>query len=122
MGNFGEWIGDPSSLDFIEGFSINVPEGIESTDLSYQALLGNGWDSPWIKSGEFCGSRGLALGLLGLRIRLTGRSAQRYKLTYSAMFSGGKLIGPIKNNNECLCDQSQTMVAFKVVLVPKSHQ
>ena len=42
------------------------------TDIEYQAVLGRGWLSPWIEGGKFCGSRGMALPLLGLKVRLKG--------------------------------------------------
>ena len=49
--------------------------GIPADDIEYQAVLGRGWMSPWVEGGQFCGSRGMALPILGLRVRLRGASA-----------------------------------------------
>ena len=45
-------------------------------DIEYQAVLGRGWLSPWVDGGKFCGSRGMALPLLGVRVRLKGEAAR----------------------------------------------
>jgi hypothetical protein len=121
IAKFGEWVGDPSSENFIEGFLIEVPIGVEPRDLSYQALLGPGWASPWFSAGEFCGSRGMTLALVGLRIRLTGPSSQRYKLRYSASFSDRAVAGPVANDTACKSDLTAAMVALKVDLVPRER-
>lgn len=120
-GGFGDWIGDPKSFDFIEGFAIVAPIGIEPSDLSYQAVLGPTWASPWVSSGEFCGSRGMTLALLGLRIRLTGSAAKHFKLSYSASFSGGVVVGPVGNDTACQSDLNAPMVAIKVFLIPNAR-
>ncbi len=57
-------------------------EGVAPQDLEYQAVLGRGWLSPWIEGGKFCGSRGMALPLLGLNVRLKGEAAKTHECTY----------------------------------------
>ena len=54
------------------GLSPGPRDGIAPDDVEYQAVLGRGWLSPWIEGGKFCGSRGMALPLLGLKVRLKG--------------------------------------------------
>ena len=49
---FGAWLGERGSHLWIEGFALDAPEGIDPRDLSYQALLGRGWFSPWAEAGE----------------------------------------------------------------------
>ena len=98
---FGAWLGEPGSNLWIEGFALNAPKGIDPKDLSYQALLGRGWFSPWAESGEYCGSRGMALPLLGLQVRLSGAAAEQYELRCSASFVGGGTAGPVGNDETC---------------------
>ena len=74
----GEWIGERGSKRWIEGFGIAPPEGCAAEDLEYQAVLGRGWLSPWAHGGQYCGSRGMALPLLGLRVRLRGAAAETH--------------------------------------------
>ena len=63
----GEWIGRRGSQLWIEGFSLAPRNGVTPADIEYQAVLGRGWMSPWIEGGKFCGSRGMALPLLGFK-------------------------------------------------------
>ena len=60
---------------WIEGFAIAPGEGLSAEDIEYQAVLGRGWLSPWVEGGQFCGSRGMALPILGLKLRLQGAAA-----------------------------------------------
>ena len=68
----GDWLGEKGSKRWIEGFGIAPTKLLEPKDLEYQAVLGKGWLSPWVEGGQFCGSRGMALPILGLRLRLRG--------------------------------------------------
>ena len=85
-GKIGDWVGTRGSRQWIEGFSLAPRDGIKPTDLEYQAVLGRGWLSPWIEGGKFCGSRGMALPLLGLKVRLKGAAAKTHECSYSATF------------------------------------
>jgi hypothetical protein len=116
---FGEWLGERGSQNWIEGFSISAPEGIDPADLSYQAVLGRGWLSPWVEAGEYCGSRGMALPLLGLRIRLSGDAAEQYEVSTSASFIGGTSAGPVGNDETCEGDTLAPLEAFQVTLSPR---
>jgi hypothetical protein len=78
-------MGEPGSKAWIEGFGL-TPAGIELDDIEYQAVLGRGWLSPWVEGGKFCGSRGMALPLLGIRIRLKGAAADAFDCRYAATF------------------------------------
>ncbi|HLB98089.1 MAG TPA: hypothetical protein VJK90_10525, partial [Acetobacteraceae bacterium] len=94
-GQFGVWTGTRGSGSWVEGFGITPPEGIAPQDLEYQAVLGRGWLSPWIEGGKFCGSRGMALPLLGLNVRLKGDAAKTHECTYFASFVDGSNVGPV---------------------------
>jgi hypothetical protein len=77
-GKIGDWSGTRGSRQWIEGFSLTPTDGIKPDDIEYQAVLGRGWLSPWIEGGKFCGSRGMALPLLGLKVRLKGNAAKTH--------------------------------------------
>ncbi len=61
----GDWVGVRGSKHWIEGFGVAPRDGMAAEDIEYQAVLGRGWLSPWVEGGKFCGSRGMALPLLG---------------------------------------------------------
>ena len=89
VGKSGGWVGGPDSPAVIEGVTLNwaAPAGVA---LNYQALVegADGRWSAWATAGEFAGSRGRGLPVLGLRVRLAGADAGQYRLSGEAVFLG----------------------------------
>ena len=115
-GKLGEWMGVRGSKNWIEGFSILPPAPLKPEDIEYQAVLGRGWLSPWVNGGQFCGSRGMALPLLGLRIRLKGDAAGQYDCTCQASFVDGAQIGPLPAGGACEAGTLAPLEAFQITL------
>lgn len=109
-----EWAGVRGSRKWIEGFSLAPQDGIKPSDIEYQAVLGRGWLSPWIEGGKFCGSRGMALPLLGLKVRLKGGAAKSHECSYSATFVDGSAIGPVQGGETCEAESLAALEAFQV--------
>ncbi len=59
------------------------------------------WDTPWFRPEEFCGSRGMMLPLLGVRIRVTGDAADRTICRYWGSFVGHGERGPFVQGELC---------------------
>jgi hypothetical protein len=116
---FGEWIGDKGSKRWIEGFMLTPKEPIALEDVEYQAVLGRGWLSPWVSGGQICGSRGMALPILGLRMRLKGKAAEQFDCSYSATFVDGAAVGPVMPGEPCEAETLAPMEAIQLVLTPK---
>lgn len=118
----GEWMGDRGSQRWIEGFSIapqaDKNSGVGREDLEYQAVLGRGWLSPWADGGQYCGSRGMALPILGLRVRLKGDAARTHAVQVSATFTDGSAIGPVDGSRACEAESLAPLEAFRVEIVP----
>ena len=85
-------------------------------DIEYQAVLGRGWLSPWAEGGQFCGSRGMALPVLGLRLRLRGAAAQTHECSYSATFVDGTAIGPVPAGEACEAESLAPLESFQVII------
>ena len=115
-GQFGAWTGTRGSGSWIEGFAVTPPEGVGPQELEYQAVLGRGWLSPWIEGGKFCGSRGMALPLLGLNVRLKGNAAKTHECSYFATFVDGSTVGPVPAGEACQADSLAALEAFQIVL------
>jgi hypothetical protein len=118
-GRFGEWMGERGSRRWVEGFGLQPRHQVPPTDIEYQAVLGRGWLSPWSEGGQFCGSRGMSLPILGLRVRLRGASAQTHSLTVSATFVDGAVIGPASDGQACEAPSLAALEAFQVTLEEK---
>ena len=113
-----DWTGTPGSGAPIEGFAIMPIGMIGPESIEYQAVLGHNWNTPWFSGGEFCGSRGLALELLGFRVRLTGDAAETYECSVWGSFVGKPEVGPVLNGDVCEADGA-ALEAMRVVISPK---
>ncbi len=104
----GAWIAGPEAPAAIEAVGIRgpLPSGVE---IEIQPLVGTNpprW-LDWAPSGAFVGTRGRALPLAGLRMRLTGPQSAEGRLTVDALFLGSpitsqegrevEIIGPAGN-------------------------
>lgn len=115
----GEWMGKPGSRFWIEGFGISPGKLIAPEDIEYQAVLGKGWLSPWTEGGKYCGSRGMALPILGLRVRLKGDAAEEYLCELEATFTDGTEIGPVGEDETAESDSLAPLEAFRVTIIPR---
>nr|WP_246396188.1 glycosyltransferase [Gluconacetobacter tumulisoli] len=116
--SLGEWMGKPGSQAWIEGFAISPASQVTAGDIEYQAVLGRGWLSPWASGGQFCGSRGMALPVLGLRVRLKGAAAGRFACTVAATFTDGTSVGPVGEGRVVEAESLAPLEAFRVEIVP----
>jgi hypothetical protein len=121
-GKIGEWIGVKGSGQWIEGFSITPAAAIRPEDIEYQAVIGRNWLSPLIEGGEFCGSRGMALPLLGIKVRLKGAAAKTFECSYSATFTDGSAVGPISGGKRCEAKSLAALEAFRIVIQPRASR
>jgi hypothetical protein len=118
-GKRGDWIGVKGSRLWVEGFGLAPLDGVPAGDLEYQAVLGRNWLSPWIESGKYCGSRGMALPLLGIKVRLKGSAAKAFDCSYSATFVDGSEVGPVGAGDPCEAESLAALEAFQIVLHPR---
>ncbi len=115
----GDWLGEKGSKRWIEGFALAPTRLLGPKDIEYQAVLGRGWLSPWVEGGQYCGSRGMALPILGLRLRLCGEAANLFDVAYAASFTDGTAVGPVAAGEACEAASLAPMEAFQVVVRPR---
>ena len=89
----GAWIAGPDAPAAIEAVGIRgpLPSGV---GIEFQPLLGTNpprW-LDWAPSGAFVGTRGRALPLAGLRMRLTGSQGAEGRLMVDALFLGAPIM------------------------------
>ena len=118
-GHLGDWVGEAGSKRWIEGFGLAPGGGVALADIEYQAVLGRGWLSPWAEGGQFCGSRGMSLPILGLRVRLRGEAANAYTAQVSAAFVDGTRVGPVSDGGAVEAPSLSPLEAFQITLLPK---
>ncbi|POF62073.1 hypothetical protein [Novacetimonas maltaceti] len=113
------WMGTIGSKAWIEGFAILPAPPVAPEQIEYQAVLGQGWFSPWVTGGTYCGSRGMALPLLGLRVRLTGKAAEEFTCRVSATFVDGSRVGPVEDI-AAMSDDLSALEAFVIEIAPRA--
>ena len=118
----GDWLGIKGSHQWVEGFGLAPANGVAAQDIEYQAVLGRNWLSPWVEGGKFCGSRGMALPLLGLKVRLKGAAAKAFECRYSATFVDGSAVGPVNAGEACEAESLAALEAFQIVIKPRGSK
>ncbi len=120
LARLGEWVGERGSQRWVEGFALSPREGgVTPGEVEYQAVLGRGWLSPWAEGGQYCGSRGMALPILGLRVRLRGVAAETHVVELSATFTDGTAVGPVGQGDACEAASLAPLEAFRIAIAPQ---
>jgi hypothetical protein len=115
----GDWLGEKGSKLWIEGFAVAPAHEVTPADIEYQAVLGRDWLSPWVEGGQFCGSRGMALPVLGLKLRLRGAAADKFDCTYYGTFVDGSEVGPVRGGEACEAESLAALESFRIVVIPR---
>ena len=118
-GQMGAWIGERGSKRWIEGFGMAPHGDVALADIEYQGVLGRGWLSPWSEGGQFCGSRGMSLPLLGLRVRLRGAAAERFSVRVEGTFVDGTALPPVTDGALLEAPSLSALEAFRVELLAR---
>ncbi|HVY15711.1 MAG TPA: hypothetical protein VHB27_10800 [Rhodopila sp.] len=118
--DLGDWLGVKGSKQWVEGFGLAPRAGIALTDIEYQAVLGRNWLSPWVEGGKYCGSRGMALPLLGIKVRLKNDAAKAFDVSYSATFVDGSSVGPKSNGETCEAESAAALESFQIRIQPRA--
>lgn len=96
-----EWAGRAGSGVWIEAISVKPQEVLRASEIECKGLAANGFETPWLSDGAFCGSRGAGLPLIGFAVRLKPEAAKQYDVEYSAYFRSGVTVGPLRNGVPC---------------------
>ena len=96
------WAGRVGPGQWIESFSIQPLNGLGPQDIEYKGLTAQGFETPWITNDQMCGTRGMAVPLVGFAVRLkAGAQAAAYDCEYGGYFQSGTIAGPFRNGAPC---------------------
>lgn len=101
IGLDGGWAGAVEANRAVECLTITPVVDIAPATLEYRALNAAGLDTGWVEQGQPCGTRGMALPLLGFAIRQRPHRAPRIRCDYSGRFASGRVIGPLLDGEMC---------------------
>ena len=97
------WAGRVGPGLWIESFSVRPLDGFTAKDIEYKALTGSGFETPWLSDEAMCGTKGMAVPLVGFAVRLkrNGTNPVSYDCEYSGYFKSGLTVGPLRNGAPC---------------------
>jgi len=96
------WAGRVGAGLWIESFSVKPMEQFGAHDIEYKGLTGSGFETPWLSDEKMCGTKGMAVPLVGFAVRFKSSSAvANYDCEYSGYFQSGLTIGPVRNGVPC---------------------
>jgi hypothetical protein len=95
------WVGNRGSRLRIEGFVIRPLNELTPSDIEYQMLGPDGSEGPWVRSPQFCGTRGRGLRITGFAVRVSPRLQDRVAVEYYGAFFDSGISGPFKNGEAC---------------------
>lgn len=101
IGMDGEWAGAVEANRAMECLTITPVADIAPAMLEYCVLNAAGLETGWVEQGQPCGTRGMALPLLGFAIRQRPHRAQRIRCEYSGRFASGRVVGPLRDGEMC---------------------
>jgi hypothetical protein len=97
------WAGRLGSGLWMESFSLRPLEQFTAQDIEYKGLTGTGFETAWLSDEKMCGTKGMALPLIGFAVRLKpGAASAAYDCEYSGYFQSGVTVGPLRNGAPCL--------------------
>jgi GT2 family glycosyltransferase len=117
------WAGRVAPGLWIESFSIRSPERLGTHDIEYKGLTGSGFETPWLSGEKPCGTRGMAVPLVGFALRLKPDPATiPYDCEYSGYFQSGLTVGPLRNGAPCRSTvANDPLEGIQVYLVARSN-
>ena len=116
----GDWLGTRGSRLWIEGFGVAPRSGVAAVGHRIPSGAGPGLAVALGRGRQVLWQPGMALPLLGLRLRLKGAAAEQYECKYFASFVDGTDVGPVSGGEACEAESLAPLEAFKVVLTPKA--
>jgi hypothetical protein len=96
------WVGRLGPGLWIEGFTVQPHGRLAAGAIEYKGLTASGTETPWIETGNFCGTRGQSLPLIGFAVRQKAvPGGAPLDCEYVGYFQSGAIAGPTRNGAPC---------------------
>ena len=96
------WVGRLGPGLWIEGFTVLQLRGLAAAAIEYKGLTASGTETPWIGGGNFCGTRGSGIPLIGFAVRQKSvPGGAPLDCEYTGYFQSGATAGPTRNGAPC---------------------
>ena len=117
----GETAGRVRTGKRIEGFAVKKAAGMPAGSIVYRSYVQTkGW-TPWVRDGQYSGTKGQSLRMEAFQVKLTGALAQSYDVYYRAYVTGLGWLAWTKNSGTVGTKQcSLSIEGFQLRLVRKA--
>jgi glycosyltransferase involved in cell wall biosynthesis len=96
------WAGRVGAGMWMESFSVLPLDRFSAADIEYKGLTASGFETPWLSDDAMCGTKGMAIPLIGFAVRLKpSPDTAAYDCEYSGYFQSGTTSGPFRNGAPC---------------------
>jgi hypothetical protein len=96
------WVGRLGPGLWIEGFTVRLPDRLAAAAVEYKGLTASGTETPWIETGNFCGTQRRGLPLVGFAVRQKAVPGSTWlDCEYTGYFQSGATAGPVRNGAPC---------------------
>jgi len=115
----GEWIGGVGNVSLrLEALTLRLEGASPNLDLEYGVLDGHG-KFTWVRNGALAGSRGRAQSIFGIAVRLVGREADDWRLSYECRFVGQAIPLTARDGEVCKAPRANGhLTAVRLVVEP----
>jgi hypothetical protein len=116
------WAGRIARGLWIESFALLPRTQFGAGDIEYKGLTASGFETPWIADEKMCGTRGMAVPLVGFAVRLKpSPETAAFDCEYSGYFQSGATVGPLRNGAPCRSTvANDPLEGLQVKLTPRA--
>jgi hypothetical protein len=92
----------PGSGRRIEAISIRPRDELTGDAVEFRVFAAADRATPWVSDGNYAGTSGRELALIGFAARPAPHIAERFDVVYEGWFAEGGAVGPLRNGESCL--------------------
>jgi len=96
------WAGNPGSRRQIEALSIRPREELPASAVEFRVFAQEGRATAWVSNGNYAGTRGRGLPLIGFAVRPAEDQRDQLEITYEGAFFEGGIVGPKRDGEMCV--------------------
>ncbi len=120
--NFGasQWAGLVGEQLWVEAFAIMPLDTLAPDLIEYKGITATGVETPWVSGGSSCGTRGIAVPLVGLAVRIKSDAIRsQFTCEYGAVLMSGSVIGPSRDGASCRSEDASDAIEALWISISK---
>jgi hypothetical protein len=119
---FGEsqWAGLVGEQLWVESFTVLPLDTLAPELIEYKGITATGVETPWVSGGGSCGTRGIAVPLVGFAVRIKSEAIRsQFTCEYGAILMSGSVIGPVLDGESCRSEDTSDAIEALWITISK---